>query len=158
MQNFSKRIPLYQMIACLGCSMVTGFIMWRMTIKSDAVITSWDQLIRLAYVLIAAGSYFGALWFASRYCNLYRREAIPALLFVSTLGTSLPFVVSTIHIWLTNQLEIAWFAKASAEAWVVVNLIMLALMAFLAGTGLVGTTIVKAVGKIVNQREAIHGQ
>ena len=132
--------------------------MWRMTIKSDAVITSWDQFIRLGYVVIAAGSYFSALWLASRYFNLYRLEAIPALFLVSITGTSLPFVISTIHIWLTNMLDFAWFAKGSAEAWVLLNLILLTLMAVIAGTGFVVTTLIKAAARVLNQRQVIHGE
>ena len=120
-----------------------------MTLRSDAAETTFDNLFLLFYLLLTLCSYLGALWLASRYCNLSSTEAIPSLGFVSLAGTSVPFIVNSIHIWfISYQPEWRWFIRHSAEAMVILNVGMLFMMTLLAGLGFLVTKFSQAMAKI----------
>lgn len=124
---------------------MTGFMLWQMTLKSDAVVTTSDQLFLLFYVGLTLGAYLGSLVLANRFINLSSREAIPGLLFVSLVGVSLPFVVNSVHVWfLTYRVDYGWFVRHSLEALVLLNIIMLVVMAVCAAVGFVLTKIIAA--------------
>jgi len=56
-------------------------------------------------------------------------EAVVALFFISVLGTIIPYVASSIQIWVSHQLELGLFLRQSAVAWLLLNVVMLLLMA-----------------------------
>src|SRR4030095_10832288 len=100
------------------------------------------------YMGLSMSCYIGALWLASRYTNLTSTEAFPSLLFVSIVGTSLPFFVNSVHIWfISYQPELRWFVRHSAEALLLLNLVMLVMMTLLAGLGFVVAKLLRAIGK-----------
>ena len=131
-----RRPPIYQIVSCCVCAPLIGLILWRMTLKSDAVVSATDQLFLLFYIGLAFGSYVGSLMLANRFCNLSSTEAIPGLMFVSLIGVSVPFVLNTVHIWFVNyRIEIWWFIEHSLEAFVLLNMVMVAMMALCAAVG-----------------------
>jgi hypothetical protein len=123
--TFWKTVPRYQLHASIVCSFLIGFVLWRMTLRSDAEVTTSDYGVLVLYLLLTLSFYLSTLWLVSRYCDSSSKEAIPALGFVSLVGTSLPFLVNSVHIWFSNQLELRWFVGASAEALSLLNLMML---------------------------------
>ena len=149
-RTFWTRVPRFQLLACIVCALFIGFVLNRMTESSDAAATTkLDPLVLVLYLGLGISCYLGSLWLASRHTNLDSTEAIPSLLFVSIVGTSLPFLVNSVHIWfISYQPEWRWFVRASTEALLLLNLVMLVMMTLLAGLGFVVAKLFQAIGKI----------
>ena len=147
-RTFWTRVPRAQLLACIVSALVIGFALNRMTETSDAAApTTLDDLVLVFYLGLSLSCYIGALWLASRYTNLKSTEAIPGLLFVSIVGTSLPFLVNSVHIWFANQLELAWFVSHSRDALVLLNVIMIFVLFGIVGLGLIVSKLVQAIAK-----------
>src|SRR5262245_17884795 len=122
----AKSRPLIvHLVSCCICAVLLGFILSQMTIKSDAIVTAMDQLFLVLYLFLTLGTYICALVVANRLFYFSTREVIPGLAVVSVVGTSLPFVVNTIHIWLRYRVDVAWLIPHSFETLLLLNLIML---------------------------------
>ena len=149
-RTFWTRVPRFQFLACIVCALLIGFVLNRMTERSDAAATSTlDSLVLVLYLVLSISCYLGSLWLASRHTNLNSTEAILSLLFVSIAGTSSPFLVNSVHIWfISYQPDWRWFIRSSAEALLLLNLVMVAMMILLAGTGFVVAKVVQAIGKL----------
>ena len=133
---------------------MTGFMLWQMTLKSDAVVTTSDQLFLLFYIGLTLGAYLGSLVLANRFINLSSREAIPGLLFVSLVGVSLPFVVNSVHVWfLTYRVDYGWFVRHSLEALVLLNIIMLVVMALCASVCFIFSKLIAALVRMLTTRD-----
>ena len=147
------RIPLFHVFASIICALFLGFVLWRMTLRSDAKETATDQIFLVFYLLLTVTCYLGSLRLANRYCNFSSREAIPGLVFVSLVGTSLPFIVNSIHIWFRTYLELGWFVGASAKALGLLNVVMLFMITLLAGLGFLVTKFFQATAKLKKKAE-----
>jgi len=147
-RTFWQRVPWFQLLACIVCALLLGLVLNRMTEDSDAT-TASNPLVLVLYLGLSISCYLGTLWLASRHTNLHSREAIPSLLFVSIVGTSLPYLVNSVHIWfISYQPEWRWFVQHSAEGLGLLNFIMLVMMTLLAGLGFVVSKFFQAIGKI----------
>ncbi|HKO45851.1 MAG TPA: hypothetical protein VJU84_21420 [Pyrinomonadaceae bacterium] len=147
-KTFSKTVPRCQLLTSIVCSLLIGFVLWRMTLRSGAELTGFDYVVLVLHLLLTLSFYLSTLWLVSRYCNLSSREAIPALGFVSIVGTSFPFIVSSIHIYLNNPLVLRWFVSVSADLLLLLNLMMLLVMMSLAGVGFLLTKFFQAIAKV----------
>jgi hypothetical protein len=60
-------------------------------------------------------------------------------MFVSIVGTTVPYILSSVQIWYRHPLEFDWFIRATATLGVLLNLAMLVMMVVLAGFGFILT-------------------
>jgi len=130
-----KYPPLFVIVACVVCAIALGFTCWNRTLRSDAEPTSRDYWFLLLYQLLSFISYFFALWFFSRLTEFRGTEVIVVLFLISVSGTIVTYVASSIQIWVYHQLELGWFLRQSAIAWLLLNVGMLILMMVSATAG-----------------------
>ncbi|MDX6613550.1 MAG: hypothetical protein QOD75_2736 [Blastocatellia bacterium] len=137
--NAKTRPPTFAIIACVMCAITIGSIVWDTSLKSGAETTSGDYDFWLSYVCVSLSSYLGSLWFLHRHSNLLSAEDVPLLMFVSIVGTTVPYILSSVQIWYRHPLEFDWFIRATATLGVLLNLAMLVMMVVLAGFGFILT-------------------
>jgi len=135
-QTFTKqRPPVYVILACVLSALVFGFICWNSTLRSDAEPTTRDYLFLLLYQSLSLISYLATLWFFGRLSNFHGTEIIVVLFLISVFGTIVPYIASGVQIWTTYQLELGWFLRQSAVAWLLLNAGMLVIMAVTSTVG-----------------------
>jgi hypothetical protein len=130
-----QRPPVFVIVACVLSAVVFGFICWNSTLRSDAEPTTRDYSFLLLYQCLSLISYLAALWFFTRLSNFRGTEIIVVLFLISIFGTILPYVATSVQIWATHQLELGWFLRQSAVAWLLLNVGMLVMMAVTASVG-----------------------
>ena len=130
-----NRVPVFVSVACVLCSLTFGLICSNQTLGSDGVATSRDYLFLILYECLSLASYLSALWFFKRLLNFRSTEIVPALFLISVLGTIIPYAASSIQIWVEHQLELGWFLRQSAVAWLLLNVGMMLMMAVTAMVG-----------------------
>ena len=128
----NKRPPLYVIVACVLSAIACGCLCWNFTLRSDAEATTRDYLFLLLYLCLSLMSYLGGLWFFARLSRFQGTEVLVVLFLVSVFGTTAPYVASSAQIWTTHSLELAWFLRQSAVAWVLYNVGMLVFMTVVA--------------------------
>lgn len=134
-----QRPPVFVIVACVLSAVVFGFICWNSTLRSDAEPTMRDYLFLLLYQCLSLISYLAALWFFGRLSNFRGTEIIVVLFLISVFGTIVPYVTSSVQIWATHQLELGWFLRQSAVAWLLLNVCMLVMMAVTSTVGFLFT-------------------
>ena len=130
-----NRPPLFVIVACVLCALAFGYICWNSTLRSDAEPIGRDYLFLLLYECVSLFSYLGALWFFARLSHFRGTEIVVVLFFISVLGTVIPYVASSVQIWVNNQLDLGWFLRQSAVAWLLLSGGMLVLMAVTSTVG-----------------------
>jgi len=79
------------------------------------------------------------LWFFGRLSNFRGTEIIVVLFLISVFGTVVPYIASSVQIWVNHQLELGWFLRQSAVAWLLLNVGMLVMMAVTSAVGFLVT-------------------
>jgi hypothetical protein len=130
-----RRPPVFVIVSCFLSAVVFGFICWNSTLRSDAEPTTRDYLFLLLYQCLSLISYLGALWFFARLSSFRGTEIIVVLFLISVFGTIVPYVASSVQIWANHQLELGWFLRQSAVAWLLFNVGMLVMMAVTSTVG-----------------------
>jgi hypothetical protein len=149
----NRRPPIFAILSCVLCAITIGYLIWNTTLRSDAEPDRSDYLFLFVYVGLSLTSYLAALWFLNRYARLLSAEAIPSLFFVSVFGTTIPYIASAFQIWRQHTLQFDWYVRASVNAWLLLTVVMIAMMAVVAGLGFLCTWL---NGRIASERRA-HG-
>jgi hypothetical protein len=157
MKQLRKRPPLYQIVSCFVCALPLGFLLWQRTLRSNAVATPTDHFFLFVYIGLTLAVYLGSLLLVNRFCNLSSIEAIPSLTFVSLMGTSLPFVVNSVHVWSRMyRVELGWFIPDAFETLGLFNVLMAALMACSCGLGLLLTKSFAAIVRLCRGAKTVR--
>ncbi len=135
----TNRPPVYVIAACILGAIACGFLCWNSTLRSDAEPTTHDSLFLLGYQCLSFLSYLGGLWFFSRRSQFSRAEVIVVLFLISTFGTTVTYVASSIQIWATHHLELGWFLRQSSVALLLYNVGLLVIVYSAAIVGFVLT-------------------
>jgi hypothetical protein len=130
-----QRPPVFVVVACVLSAVVFGFICWNSTLRSDAEPTTRDYLFQVLYQCLSLISYLALLWFFGRLSSFRGTEIIVVLFLISVFGTIVPYVASSVQIWANHQLELGWFLRQSAVAWLLLNVGMLVMMALTSTVG-----------------------
>ena len=107
---------MLEMVVCLICAVIYGLFCWNSTFKSDAEPAGADYLFLIVYQCLSLLSYLGILWLFARRSTFRGLEPFVVLSIVSVVGTVVPYVASSIQIWLKYRLELGWFLRQSAIA------------------------------------------
>jgi|GEM_PF-2520055 len=134
-----QRPPVFVIVACVLSAVASGFICWNSTLRSDAEPTGQEYLFLLLYQCVSLISYMSVLWFFGRLSNFRGTEIIVVLFLISVFGTVVPYIASSVQIWVNHQLELGWFLRQSAVAWLLLNVGMLVMMAVTSAVGFLVT-------------------
>ena len=137
-----KRSRHFEITGAVICSIFFGYFLWVLSLPGAGKITPSDHLSLVLYLLLTLTCYLGAFWLLDKYFVLPPKNIRPNWIAISLIGTSLSFIVKSIHIWWKHRSMNGterWgaFLPLTLRLLGVCNVIVLRVMAFILMIGLI---------------------
>lgn len=132
----------FEITGAVICSIFFGYFLWVLSLPSTGEITPSDHLSLVLYLLLTLTCYLGAFWLLDKYFVLPPKNIRPNWIAISLIGTSLSFIVKSIHIWwkhrsMNGTERLGEFLPLTLRLLGVCNVIVLPVMAFIWSIGLI---------------------